>query len=258
MPVKISAASYDAYNSACAAVKLLVIHALRTVAVAAKTWEELRENALSRADRTIQWIKPENPVIPAINMGRTAFLDLRKPAGTHQVIATLNTMPRQAKTVVRLRVHDLRHGAARDLAHLDQRKLRGNTSMQVAGALGHRMSTMMHDVTEMYVGGSDISTWNLRAESQWADSRAPRIGNTVFVPRPIPQYELQRYCLDMGWDPSKGSNLRNARLYICWVPRAVKVKERKKISQGSSVKRMFENMVLEKKINSEKRIKKGV
>ena len=131
-------------------------------------------------------------------MGRTAFLDLGKPAGTHQVIATLNTMSRQAETVVRLRVHDLRHGAARDLAHLDQRKLRGNASMQVAGALGHRVSTMMHDVTEMYVSGSDVSTWNLRAESQWVDSRAPRMGNTAFVPRPIPQDKLQKYCWDMG------------------------------------------------------------
>jgi len=52
-------------------------------------------------------------------MGRIAFLDLGKLAGTHQVIATLNIMSRQAKTVVRLRVYNLRYRAARDLAHLD-------------------------------------------------------------------------------------------------------------------------------------------
>lgn len=126
--VRVNILTCDAYNSACA-VKLLVIHALRIVAVAATTWEGLRANALSRADGTVQWITPENPVIPAITMDRTAFLDLGKPAGTHQVIATLNSMSRQAKTVVRLRVYDLRHGAARDLTHLDQSKLRGNASM---------------------------------------------------------------------------------------------------------------------------------
>jgi hypothetical protein len=114
------------------------------------------------------------------------------------VIATLNTMSRQAKTVVRLHVHNLRYRAARDLVHLDQSKLRGNASMQVAGALGHRMSTMMHNVTEMYVGGSNVSTWNLRAESQWVDFCALRIGNTTFVLRLITQYKLQMYCWDIG------------------------------------------------------------
>lgn len=211
--LRINILSCDAHNSACP-VKLLIIHALRIGAVAAATWKELRANAISRADKTIQWTTPENPVIPAITMGRTAFLELEKPATTHQTISTLNTMSVKAKSVVRLRVHDLRHGSARDIAHLDQSKLRGNANMQVASAMGHKMSTFMSDVTERYVGGSDIATWNLRAESDWVDSRAPRMGNTAFVPRPLRDGELQQYCRSMGWDPSKDSTIQNARIHI--------------------------------------------
>jgi hypothetical protein len=120
----------------------------------------------------------------------------------------------KAKTVVRLRVHDLRYGSARDIAHLDQSTLHGNANMQVASALGHKMSTFMKDVTEQYVGGSDNATWNLRAKSDWVDSRAPRMGNTAFVPRPLREGELPQYCRSMGWDPSKDSNIQKARVHI--------------------------------------------
>jgi hypothetical protein len=70
--------------------------------------------------------------------------------------------------------------------------------MQVAGALGHRISTIMHDVTEIYVGSSNVLTWNLRAKSQWVDSCMPRIGNTTFLVRPILQNKLQKYYWDIG------------------------------------------------------------
>ncbi len=211
--LRVNILSSNAHNSACP-VKLLVIHALRVGAVATTTWKELRANAISRADKTVQWITPENPVIPAIIQNHTAFLDLKKPASTHQAICTMNAMSVKARSVDRLRVHDLRHGSARDIAHLDQSKVYGHASMQVASALGHKMSTFMHDVTEQYVGGSDNATWTLRAESGWIDSRAPRMGNTAFVRRPLQEGELQKYCRSMGWDPSKDSNIQKARIHI--------------------------------------------
>ncbi len=183
-------------------------------AVDSTSWEQLRASTVARADKTIQWTTPENPVIPAITVGRTAFLELEKPATTHQAIATMNSMSIKAKCTARLRVHDLRYGAARDLAHLPGDALRGYFSMNVAVAMGHKMSTFMHDVTEQYVGGSEISTWSLRANSGWADSRAPRMGSTAFVPTPLREGELQEYCRAMGWDPSKESNIRNARVRI--------------------------------------------
>jgi hypothetical protein len=71
----------------------------------------------------------------------------------------------KAKYTARLRVHDLRYGAARDLAHLPRDALRRYSSINVAVAMGHKMSTYIHDVTEQYVGGSKISLWSLRANS---------------------------------------------------------------------------------------------
>jgi hypothetical protein len=126
----------------------------------------------------------------------------------------MNTMSIKAKCVVRLRVHDLRYGAARDLAHLPEGALRGYSNMMVASALGHKMSTFMNDVTEQYVGGSEISSWTLRAESDWVDSRAPRMGSTAFVPRPLREGELQDYCKSRGLNPSKESDIQNARVHL--------------------------------------------
>jgi hypothetical protein len=162
--VRVDILASAAHNSVCP-VKLLIIHALRIGAVDAATWEQIRAKAIARADKTIQWTTPENPVIPQITISRKAFLNLEKPATTHQAIATMNTMSIKAKCVVRLRVYDLRYGAARDLAHLPRGALRGYSNMMVASALGHKMSTFMNDVTEQYVGGSEISSWTLRAES---------------------------------------------------------------------------------------------
>lgn len=211
--MRVNILSSVAHNSVCP-VKLLIIHALRIGAVDSTAWEALRAKTIARADKTIQWTTPEDPVIPAITMGRKAFLSLQKPASSHQAIATMNAMSIKAKCVVRLRVHDVRYGSARDLAHLPANVLRGNSSMAVATAMGHKMSTFMSDVTEQYVGGSDFSTWDLRAQSDWKDSRAPRMGSTAFVPKPLREGELQEYCKTMGWNPSKDSNIQNARVHI--------------------------------------------
>jgi hypothetical protein len=126
----------------------------------------------------------------------------------------IKSMSIKAKVTTRLRVHDLHYGSATDIAHLNQNKIRGYATMQVASALSHKMSTFMNDVTEMYTGGSNVSIWNLQATSTWEDSRAPKIGNTAFVPRPPREAELKEYCRTMDWDPSKPSNIENARHHI--------------------------------------------
>lgn len=135
-----------AHNSVCP-VKLLIIHALRIGAVDSTTFHELRTKAIARADKTVQWVTPDNPVIPAITASRIC-LDLKKPAGVQQTIRTISAMSIKAKCTVQLRTHDLRHGTARDLAHLDQSKIRGHASMTVASAMGHKMSAFMRDVTD--------------------------------------------------------------------------------------------------------------
>ena len=200
-----------AYNSVCP-IKLLIIHALRIGAVSSTTFEGLRTKAITRADKTIQWITPNNPVIPAIVSRR--ILDLKEPAGVQQTLKTISAMSVKAKCTVHLRAHDLRHGTARDLAHLDRGMIRGYANMAVANALGHKMSTFMRDITDSYVGGSDFSSWTLRAQSEWRDSNAPRMGTAAFDPPPLQPGELEEYCRAKGWDPSLRSKIDTARTHI--------------------------------------------
>lgn len=76
------------------------------------------------------------------------------------------------------------------------------------------MKAFNNNVTEDYAGGSDVSTWNLRAESSWVDTRAPRIGYTPFIPRPMTEAELSSYCESRNLDPANRLVKRNARTYI--------------------------------------------
>lgn len=80
--------------------------------------------------------------------------------------------------------------------------------------VGHSMMTFDKNITEKYAGGSDQSTWDLRAESSWVDKRAPRIGSTPFIPRPMRAAELSSYCESRSLDPSNRLAKRNARAYV--------------------------------------------
>lgn len=208
--IRIDALHSNTYNAVCP-VKLLLIHALRVGAVDAKSWSELKAQTLSRADKTVQWATPDHPVIAAMN-GGSAFLNLTKAATTQQPMKNINAIATKARFVNRFRVHDLRHGTMADLAHLgDQGQIRGHASMAAAASVGHKMSTFMSDVSEAYVGGSDVSTWGLRAESLWTDSRAPKISQVPYIARPFAPGELSDYCKSMDWDPQDKKRLTRAR-----------------------------------------------
>jgi hypothetical protein len=206
--LRVDVLEQGAHNALCA-VKLLIAHALRIGAVAAKSWPELKAHALGRADKTIQWTTPDRPVIPRIVSGKAAFLDLEAPATTTQALDTISQMSLKASFVTRLLVRDLRNGSLADLAHLDQNKIRGHASMASAAAVGHKMTTLK-DVTEGYVGGSDVSIWTIRAASDWIDSRAPKIAQATYIPRPFAKGELQHYCESRSWDSTDKRKLHSA------------------------------------------------
>lgn len=119
-------------------------------------------------------------------------------------------MSLKARFVTKFVVHDLRHGALADLAHADQNKIIGHASMAAAAAVGHKMTSFMKDVTKRYVGGSDIATWNIRAASNWTDSRAPRLAQVSYIPRAFAKDELKNYCKSQGWDPTNKTKLCQA------------------------------------------------
>jgi hypothetical protein len=207
--IHIAALQDSKHNSVCP-VKLLVIHALRTGAVDASSWEDLTAQTLRRRDRTVQWKTPNRPVISAIVPGHCAFLDLEKPARTGQILNTLADMGRRAKLVVKATTHDLRRGSVKDISHLKE-DVRGFATPAVAAAVGHRMSTYMNDVTASYNGGSDVSIWTLRAESGFKDRQAPMLADQRFVARIPGKHEAQTYCTAEGWDAEDPRALRTAK-----------------------------------------------
>lgn len=159
------------------AVKLLTIHALRVGAVHATTVEELIEVTIMRRDRTIQWVNPDQPVLCRLQDGA---LVLGEPAGNHQVNDTVNRLSLNAGVMEKLRPHDLRRGSIRDVSHLKKRGNLGFADAATAASAGHSMKTFMNDVTEDYNGGSNVSIWSLRAESDFRDSRAPKVASGGF------------------------------------------------------------------------------
>ena len=199
----------DAHNAACA-VKLIIVHALRTGAVVAKSWQELKAQTLGRVDKSIQWITPDYPVISRIKRPQYSFLDLGHPASPSQLLASISEMSLKARFVTKFVVHDLRHGAIADLAHVDQNKILGHASMATAASVGHKMASFMRDVTEGYSGGSDVATWNIRAASNWTDSRAPRLARVPYISRAFAKDELKNYCESQGWDPTNKTKLSQA------------------------------------------------
>jgi hypothetical protein len=199
----------DAHNAACA-VKLLIIHALWTGTVAARSWQELKAQTLGRANKTIQWTSPDYPVISCVKKPQYSFLELGHPASLAQPLASISKMSLKARFVTKFVVHDLCHGALADLAHANQSKILGHASMAAAAAVGHKMTLFIRDVTKRYVGGSDVATWNIRAASNWTNSRAPRLALVSYIPRAFAKDKVKDYCKSQGWDPTNKTKLCQA------------------------------------------------
>lgn len=138
-------------------------------------------------------------MVSAIVPGQCSFLDLEKPARTGQIFDTLASMGRKAKLTVKLATHDVRRGAAKDIAHLGE-ETRGFATPTVAAALGHRVSSFMQDVTASYTGESDASIWTMRAESGFKHRQAPMVGQRPFVATNPNRDEVQEYCTKKGLD----------------------------------------------------------
>lgn len=186
-----------------------MIHALRVGAVRATSLDQLINDTIKRRDKTVQWLEPDHPVIPAIAIGRRSFLDLTRPARTEQTLSSMHAMALKAGIRPKLTVHDMRRGSIRDIAHL-QRNLHGFADTTTAAAVGHSMKSFMADITEDYTGGSAAPVWNYRAESNFTDPRAPDVANTPFTPTRSTPAEIEAFCNSQGWDPKKKADRHRA------------------------------------------------
>jgi len=133
------------------------MHALRTAAVeGATTMQEAIDRALRRKDRTIQWKHPDRPILPRFT--GDGHLDLQSAAATNQLRLTLNEAAKLSGLAKRLRIHDIRRGAARDASRLPQQSSISNAQDE----LGHSNASTDAGTTKEYVGHLKKSTFSER------------------------------------------------------------------------------------------------
>lgn len=132
-------------------ITLILVHALRHGLVRGTTIQEVLDHAAHAADRTVQWLFPDRPVVTAFTTRGEKSCQLDKPAGIDQVLQSTKMMGIVANIMTRVHPHALRLGAAKDIARLlPATSGWGFVTGEVRQALAH--NAFQRGVTETYAG----------------------------------------------------------------------------------------------------------
>lgn len=160
-------------QSVACPIKLLLVLALRLGYVHGTTVEDCLAHTARRMDRTIQWKAPDAPVFCRMS-GHSAFLNLDKPAGQHQVRITLQQMALLTGILDRVDSRGIRRGALRDQAYLDKATT-GVATRCTALVAGHSSTAFARGTTQDYVGALEHPIYNMRADLPRKDRMAPAV-----------------------------------------------------------------------------------
>lgn len=165
----------ESHDNHVCPIALLLVHSLRHSMVAGTTLQEVLNLAFQRQDRRIVWLFPQRPVLPAF-ANSPLRCELDKPASPGQMLISIRKMGLVAGMLDRAYGHALRHGAARDLAHLPTGSFEGSgvATDSVRQSIGHTQKTMAAGVTEHYVGGSSAELYNSRAANPRTNRLEPQ------------------------------------------------------------------------------------
>lgn len=185
-------------------VKYILVMALRFGVVEATTIQELIAATLKRVDKTVQWAKPEYPVLPAFKrLGCGVIPD--KSAQTCQILRTLHFACDLCGILKnKPRVHDMRRGMARELACLPNvAKL---NTREAAEALGHSRRSEVMGVTRAYIGPEMRDVWSARLENMENSREILEVGFKMvpegFKRKMYSMAQLDQACADHGLDPT--------------------------------------------------------
>lgn len=145
---------------------MLLILALRRGEVPEASISEVLANAGARKDRTVKWSHPDHPIICSIKNGST--LDAKLGALGGQLTRTLADAALLAGALDFIRTHDVRRGAAGDLAYLRDPVI-DVASASVASAIGHTNRSHFAGVTAEYVGERVRDLWAPRINTEFQD-----------------------------------------------------------------------------------------
>ncbi|KAK9234527.1 hypothetical protein V1525DRAFT_412862 [Lipomyces kononenkoae] len=190
-------------------IKLLLTLALRLGNVHARTIDEVLHLAAQRSDKSIDWAYPQRPVLCAFGKG---YIQPDKPAGSNQLTGTMAEAGPKGGFLARIRSHDLRRGAARDVANLSN-PIKGYATPAVAAVIGHSNQSHMRGATALYVGSVVEETWSKRVEENFDDySFDIDVTDEAFVKyRMIKPSEITEMCETAGLDSSDPRNRKRMR-----------------------------------------------
>ena len=135
--------------------------ALRFGAVEGTEIGAVLSDTLKRRDKTIQWLKPNYPVLPAYGPNSSVAL-VSKPARCEQALGTLRLACELAGVLVPVFLHDMRRGLASDTAY--NTKTQKVNTQEVAEALGHTDASLRKGVTKEYIGLDRRDNWSARLQ----------------------------------------------------------------------------------------------
>ncbi|KFY24325.1 hypothetical protein V493_05304 [Pseudogymnoascus sp. VKM F-4281 (FW-2241)] len=182
-------------------IKLLLILALRSGNIdAAVSIEQVIAKAQSRRDRKVIWKNPLQPVVCAITP-QGAALQLNKPAHRTQISRNIADGGLLAGVLAPLTSHDLRRGAARDIANM-KHSFKGLATEAIATVLGHSKKAYDRGTTARYVGPASAELWQPRVQESFDDPYGLEVTSTLYLKRKkLGTNEVTALCVDQGLDP---------------------------------------------------------
>lgn len=194
-------------------IKILLPQALRHGLVFGRNIYEVLQHTAARADRTVQWTDGKRPVLAAIGHPtqglRSSFLDWSRPAAAKQILATVRKMGLQAGVLVPLISHDIRRGAARDVAHHTKHTTAAANPF-VAESLGHTNVSHGRGVTKAYVGPHQAAVFNTRAAERFEDKLAPAVAASPYQHKRLKTSEIDAWCDEKERDPTLAVHRKQA------------------------------------------------
>ncbi|KFZ23385.1 hypothetical protein V502_02138 [Pseudogymnoascus sp. VKM F-4520 (FW-2644)] len=193
-------------------IKWILISALRLGALGEKSLGAVLEATAARRDKTVQWA-PGRGRSPVLCSFKGHWVDVDKPANTHQPKLLIRGEGLNAGLLAPIRAHDVRRGAARDIAHLPERSMGLATGM-VADAMGHTEATRAAGVTKRYVGYTRTDNWAQRVDARFNDPFGVTVAPAPFKHKRRSRIEWLQIYANAGVDKSNRNETLKIRLKV--------------------------------------------
>lgn len=210
--IEIASLNEPIYNKLCP-IALLLALALRIEAVETRSIDDLILSTRQRQDKTVQWARPDWPVLHKL-MWNGSGLVVGTPASSGQVLRIVKSLALLAGIAAHVNAHDLRRGAARDLALVDVVH-KGVAKAATGKALGHSKKARDRGVTDAYIGHNETDTWLPRLKQRTA---ADAFGITLKTPykkaKRTSQFAITEYCKANNLNPNEKKSRQRASTAI--------------------------------------------